>query len=322
MNSSLKTIGHKIVSGFSEALNELKINSKTYFSQNDGTLMSGDFTEQYPILTIGCGPTNSIRGAFHLSGLSDALVLDVGGTTTDIGVLVKTFPRQSALSASIGEIETNFRMPDILSIGIGGGTIVRTDDEDESKFSVGPDSVGYELTTKAQIFGGDTLTATDIVSKLGLALAENSNLITDTTDNQAQLIYDDINETVENALDRMKTSSADVPLILTGGGSILIKDELKGISQVVKPEHYDAANAVGAALGQVSGETNRIYSLDKIDKDQAIDEAKSEATKKAEEAGAIPSTIEITNVNYVPLAYLPGNAMQIKVKAIGDLAFE
>lgn len=128
--------------------------------------MRSEYALRYPILTIACGPTNSIRGAAHLSGLSNALVVDIGGTTTDIGVLAQGFPRQSSAAVEIGGVRTNFRMPDILSIGIGGGTIVRAYGAGET-VTVGPDSVGYELLKRGRIFGGDTLTATDVAVKLG-----------------------------------------------------------------------------------------------------------------------------------------------------------
>ena len=65
----------------------------TYFAQNDGTLMALDHALRYPVLTIGSGPANSIRGAAFLTGSADALVADVGGTSTDVGVLVNGFPR-------------------------------------------------------------------------------------------------------------------------------------------------------------------------------------------------------------------------------------
>ncbi|NEM46646.1 MAG: hydantoinase/oxoprolinase family protein, partial [Xanthomonas perforans] len=86
--------------------------------------MSLDYAAQYPVLTIGSGPANSIRGAAYLSGVDDAIVVDVGGTTSDLGVLVNGFPRESTLPREIGGVRTNFRMPDILSLGVGGGTIV------------------------------------------------------------------------------------------------------------------------------------------------------------------------------------------------------
>src|SRR5699024_12849805 len=65
----------------------------TLFRSNDGTLMSKDYTLKYPILTVACGPTNSLRGASYLSDNKNAMIVDVGGTTTDIGMLVKGFPR-------------------------------------------------------------------------------------------------------------------------------------------------------------------------------------------------------------------------------------
>ena len=69
LNAALMTIGEQIVNGFESALAGLGIKAQTFFSQNDGTLMTGEFTQKYPIFTIGCGPTNSIRGAYHLSGI-------------------------------------------------------------------------------------------------------------------------------------------------------------------------------------------------------------------------------------------------------------
>lgn len=91
LNSALKEAGKIIVKGFNEALNKLDLKCEIYFSQNDGTLMDGEYTEKYPIFTIGCGVTNSIRGASYLSGVKNGIVLDVGGTTTDIGVLKDGF---------------------------------------------------------------------------------------------------------------------------------------------------------------------------------------------------------------------------------------
>jgi len=56
---------------------------------------------------------------------------------------------------------------------------------------------------------------------------------------------------LQNTLDAMKTSAADIPVYLVGGGSILAPDELVGVSRVHRFPHYDVANAVGAAIAQV-----------------------------------------------------------------------
>ena len=125
MNACLRDLAEHIVAAFRSALAELGIEAPVYLSQNDGTLMSVDFAEAYPVATFASGPTNSMRGAALLSGLEDCAVVDIGGTTSDVGVLQHGFPREASVSVDIGGVRTNFRMPDVLSLGLGGGSRVR-----------------------------------------------------------------------------------------------------------------------------------------------------------------------------------------------------
>jgi N-methylhydantoinase A/oxoprolinase/acetone carboxylase beta subunit len=205
-------------------------------------------------------------------------------------------------------------MPDVYSFGLGGGSLVRQD-----PLRVGPQSVGYRLTKEARVFGGDTLTTSDIAVAAGIADFGEPERVSGL---DRQLISDTIDliqSMTEAAVDRMKTSAADVPVIIVGGGSVLISRPVAGASEMVKPPHFEAANAVGAAIAQISGEVDRVYSLEGLTREQALDDAKSEASAKAVEAGADPKTIAIVDVEDVPLAYLPGNATRIRVKAVGDL---
>ncbi|MFB7352460.1 hydantoinase/oxoprolinase family protein, partial [Bacillus thuringiensis] len=156
LNAALCKVIETTTQGFIQALQAEGIfNVDVYLCQNDGTLMSIDYAKQFPILTIACGPTNSIRGASYLSQIQNTMVLDVGGTTSDIGVLQDGFPRESSVAVEVGDIRTNFRMPDIISVGLGGGSIVRVK---ENKITVGPDSVGYKISEEALVFGGSTMT--------------------------------------------------------------------------------------------------------------------------------------------------------------------
>ncbi len=125
MNACLRELAERTVTGFKKALADMQITAPFYISQNNGTLMNADFAAAYPVLTFASGPTNSMRGAAFLSGLQDAIVIDVGGTTTDVGVLQKGFSRVAGLAVSIGGVRTNFRIPDTLSIGLGGGSLVK-----------------------------------------------------------------------------------------------------------------------------------------------------------------------------------------------------
>lgn len=137
----------------------------------------------------------------------------MGGTTSDLGVLADGFPRESSLAVDVGGIRTNFRMPDIVSIGLGGGSIVRLAGD---KVTIGPDSVGYRITEEALVFGGNQLTATDIAVRLGLADIGNRSLVEDVPIEFAKRAYEEIRRMTEEAIDKMKTSSGAVDLILVG----------------------------------------------------------------------------------------------------------
>ena len=86
--------------------------------------MDAAYAERFPVLTFASGPTNSIRGAAFLSGVADAIVVDIGGTTSDVGALHKGFPRPATVAVEVGGVRTNFRMPDVFSFGLGGGSLV------------------------------------------------------------------------------------------------------------------------------------------------------------------------------------------------------
>ncbi len=316
MNASLVELSTKVVGSFRDALKELSIDAPFFISQNDGTLMSADYVERYPVLTFASGPTNSMRGAAFLSDQENAVVVDIGGTTTDVGVLARGFPRESAVAVDVGGVRTNFRMPDVLAIGLGGGSHVRGDDP----ITIGPDSVGFELTSKALVFGGDTLTATDIAVAGGLADIGDRAAVKSIGAGTVSRALDRIHLMVEDAIDRMKTSAEPVPAILVGGGSILLNRDLAGVSVLNVPEHSAVANAIGAAIAQVGGEVDRVFSYETEGRENAIEQAKKEAVAKAVDAGAEAGSIEIIEVEEIPLAYLPGAACRVRVKAVGDLA--
>jgi N-methylhydantoinase A/oxoprolinase/acetone carboxylase beta subunit len=312
MNACLRELASHIVAAFHAALAELGLDAPVYLSQNDGTLMTVDYAERYPVATFASGPTNSMRGAAFLSGLAECAVVDVGGTTSDVGILQHGFPREASVAVEIGGVRTNFRMPDVLSLGIGGGSLV-------SGAEVGPRSVGYELTSRALVFGGDVLTATDLAVAAGLAELGEPELVRG-IDAEPGLAR--IEERIAETVDRMKTSADPIPVVVVGGGSILLRDSLPGASELVKPEHFAVANAIGAAIAQVGGEVDRIVALEGTTRDAALEAAKAEAVEKAVAAGAAEGSVRVVDVDDVPIAYLPGNATRIRVKAVGDLDLE
>lgn len=313
INAALSELSSHVVQAFRRALQELAINVPLFISQNDGTLMRADDVQRYPVLTFASGPTNSMRGAVYLAGIQDAMVVDIGGTTSDIGMLRNGFPRQSTNFVDVGGVKTNFRMPDVLAVGLGGGSLVR----DEGRL-VGPDSVGYELTSRAQCFGGDTLTATDIAAAGGWADVGDRSLVRadkETIDaaRASMRLLLDMN------VERMKTEAADLPLLVVGGGAILVDWPVQSVSDVLRPEFSSVANAVGAAIAQVSGEVERVVTLNETNRKTVLDDARQEAKDKTISAGATAASVEIIEVEQVPISYLPGNPTRLRVKAVGDL---
>ena len=275
--------------------------------------MTAEHTKLYPVATFASGPTNSMRGAAFLSEVSNGAVVDIGGTTADIGVLVNGFPREASLTVQVGGVRTNFRMPDVLSLGVGGGSIVR---DVGDGVTIGPDSVGYEIPSRVIVFGGDTLTCTDVAVVAGLADIGDASRVMDLDPGLVKKTVAEVQIAIFDGVGRMKTSAEPIPVIVVGGGGVLVDDELEGSSVVVRPEHFSVANAIGAAIAQVGGEIDRIFTIAIDGREAAVEKAKEEAAQQAVDTGAEPSTVTIVEV---PLAYLPSNAVRIRVKAVGDL---
>jgi N-methylhydantoinase A/oxoprolinase/acetone carboxylase beta subunit len=315
LNAALVGVAGDVASAMEAALAAHELRPVTFFAQNDGTLMALDHALRYPVLTIGSGPANSIRGAAFLTGTADSLVADVGGTSTDVGVLANGFPRESSQGVEIGGIRTNFRMPDLVTIALGGGTVVAGDPAGPV---IGPQSVGFRLRSEALVFGGQTPTLTDSAVASGRASLGDPGLI----GRHRSLLKSAArraDEMLADAIDRVKTAKGDRALIAVGGGSILVPDDLPGISEVIRPEHFDAANAVGAAIASVSGQVDRIFHPGADGRKAALAEASDEAVQNAIAAGADPAAVQIVEIEEIPLAYLTTPAVRIRVKAAGAL---
>lgn len=315
INASLRQLSRKVVTSLQEALGQLGIEAPIYLSQNDGTLVSTAYATRFPIVTCSAGPTNSIRGAAFLTGLQDAIVMDIGGTTTDLGFLVRGFPRETATAHLIGGVRTNFRMPDVLSIALGGGTRVRGDAD---QVVLGPDSVGFELTRRGLVFGGADLTTTDIAVRAGQASLGEPRRVASLDSRLVTATLDRIHGQIEDAIDQMKTSSLPVPVILVGGGHILLSRSLRGTSEVHRPKHADVANAVGAAISMVSGRVDRMFDF-AVGRERALEQAKEEARNAAVAAGAAPDSVEIVELTELPMTHMRTSAVQVKVRAVGRL---
>ncbi|HEX3537151.1 MAG TPA: hydantoinase/oxoprolinase family protein, partial [Stellaceae bacterium] len=113
LNAALTDLARTTIAGFREAIAASRIDTPLYLTQNDGTVMSAETAMALPVMSFASGATNSMRGAAFLSRLQDAMVVDVGGTSSDVGQLRRGFPREANSVVEIGEVRTLFRMPDL-----------------------------------------------------------------------------------------------------------------------------------------------------------------------------------------------------------------
>lgn len=348
LNAAIKKFAFQILSAFHFAVTKVGlVNSSLLITQNDGTLLTLEEALAIPIKTFASGATNSMRGASFLcnangvvSGGEPIIVVDVGGTTTDVGMLLADgFPKHTSSHSYIGGVRTQLSMPEIQSIGLGGGSIISIDRENPSKIkSIGPESVGSQITEKAIVFGGDTYTTTDFT----LANMNESTIKKSTNPIVVQADISKVNDTLkstqisssyasllksqlEKVIDKMKVSPDPIKILLVGGGSFIVPDDIQldGCSEIIKPPYYGVANAIGAAIGKISStvvEMASINGLDAAAKKDKLNEVKQKAIDDIVEKGAIRETVSIVNVVNEAIPYV-SNLFHIEVKVIGDVDY-
>ncbi|RSL84190.1 hypothetical protein CEP52_016504 [Fusarium oligoseptatum] len=336
LNAAILRTGFRVKKGFKRAMARLQLTCPLYLSQNDGTLIDADTAAEYPIKTFASGPTNSMTGAAFLAGLdykktvdttseSDSvepqvLVVDIGGTTTDVCALLPSgFPRQAPGFVEVGGVRTAFSMPEVVSIGLGGGSKVQVDSE-TGKLTIGPASVGNCIQQEAKVFGGQTLTASDIVVALGKVNLGDTTLVKDVPESVVEKARKELKKMLESVVEQMKVSSAPVHVLLVGGGALLVTEDLAGVDKCIVPIHQGAANAVGAAIAKVSGEIDIVEIPEGRTEKEVIDAACAKAIDLAVQKGAAKEGVQIVEINKMPLQYTPNGAMRIQIRAVGHLA--
>ena len=328
LNASILPLAKRTVRAFCKAMSKLKLNCTLFLTQNDGTLTDAATAAELPIKTFASGPTNSMTGAAFLASLdkggsrrsdTQVIVIDVGGTTSDACALLPSgFPRQAPNFVEVGGVRTAFSMPEVLSIGLGGGSKVVIN-EKTGRVNVGPESVGHYLTSQAMVFGGDIMTATDIVTASGAVEIGDVSKVKHISSDLVTKARARIKQILERAVDDMKVSDAPVTLLLVGGGSVVLLDQLEGVQECIMPPHHDSANSVGAAIAKVAGEVDIIEILADRDERTVVETAKRKAIEAAIARGADKTDVKIVEVDKLPLQYVTNKATRFIIKAVGKL---
>ncbi len=127
LNARLIPIIDQLVTTMRSTLAERGIGAPLMVVRGDGSLVSADFVADRPIETILSGPAASLVGAAHLTGLAEAVISDIGGTTTDIAVMRNGRPVISTDGATVGGYRTMVTAVEMHTLGLGGDSELHRD---------------------------------------------------------------------------------------------------------------------------------------------------------------------------------------------------
>lgn len=317
LNSALKRV---ILDGFvsmEQALQQMNIQAPLWLTENNGSLLSLNEAIRFPIKTIGAGPTNSFIGASKLCGIQEAIVVDMGGTSTDIGIVERGYARSSLQAAAIGGIPLHFSMPDMISLAIGGGSHVQFQ---ESSFQVGPQSVARQLKSLSRAFGGPILTLTDAgVASGSLQVEGGKRENIGLSSWEAQTIIHRACQQIHQAILRLRGKRHDIPIILVGGGAVLMKPLIQdfGLNGWM-PVEAAVANAYGAGLAEISSVVDKVVSLK--EREKVLNELKEQSRRQAIAKGADQNQVRIAGVSILPFAYTSDALAKVVITASGPRA--
>lgn len=261
-----------------KALEERNIRAPVYILKADGGTLSVEKSIEFPVETIFSGPAASTIGALALTPEGQTSVLvDIGGTTTDLALILSGKPLLASKGAKLGGFLTHVRAFAVRSLAVGGDSVVRVKDSDTGTklITVGPDRAG-----PAYCMGGKETTPTDALKVLGLievgnperaseaikttasdlgkSEAETAALI---VDKAAQMIADAVNEMfleweqepayrIWEVLQEKKARPENVVGIGGGAKGLITEIAKKLDARPIIPEYAEVGNAIGAAVAR------------------------------------------------------------------------
>ncbi|MBW2252498.1 MAG: hydantoinase/oxoprolinase family protein [Deltaproteobacteria bacterium] len=245
----------------------------------DGGNMNFKSSIDIPGQTILSGPAASVMGSVTFSSKDeDTLIMDIGGTTTDMSILINRVPLLAPMGIQLGNYKTLIRSLDTLSIGVGGDSIVQIQN---GQIKVGPERLG-----PAMAYGGPVPTPTDalfvleemkngdreksvngikpMAKELGLSVEAAAYAIFEFTCrkilSEAERMIERINEKPVYTVHELQEGYKVLPkkILVLGGPAPCFAEHFEKISEYkakVVPK-WAVANAIGAALARTTCEVN------------------------------------------------------------------
>ncbi len=277
LNCVVYPVHKKFFKAVQEALAQKGLKVPIRILRPDGGNMNIESSVDHPAQTILSGPSASVMGTISSAPIKDTcLVLDIGGTTTDMAILIDKAPLLAPLGIEISRYKTLIRALHTRSIAIGGDSTVRVKD---GRLTIGPDRTG-----KAMAYGGPAPTPTDafyvlgkgdsgdaaksreglkpIAQSLGLPLDQTAKLIFETACRNilegAEEMIDIINSKPVYTVHELWSGSRIKPdhLLILGGPAPQFAGQLQAMfdGKVQVVPNYQVANAIGCALARTTCE--------------------------------------------------------------------
>lgn len=280
-NCSVWRLYNDFATAVEKALVEMGLaHVKVNILKADGGTMPLPQSRKMPVQSIFSGPAASVMGIIALTDIfHDSVILDIGGTTTDIAVFADGAPLIEREGIDIGSHPTSVSALKVRSIGIGGDSALSVSGEEVTEVRVGPNRLGPSVC-----FGGEQVTLTDALNVVGqcdvgdVALSKRAieafakrygvtaealslaavEYAANTIHEATRDLLDEINSKPVYTIHELVENKRVVPkkVYLMGGPAQALKLELFKLFQLSTevPENYDVANAIGAALTRTTWE--------------------------------------------------------------------
>ncbi|MCY7405287.1 MAG: hydantoinase/oxoprolinase family protein [Cryobacterium sp.] len=273
LNSFLHPTVERFLYSAEHRLRAYKVKNPLLIYRNDGA--SSRVAKSVALKTYSSGPRGGLEGTRALAeayGLDNVLMIDVGGTTTDVGTVSN---RTIAVDrrGSIQGVDISYEMSDVRSTGVGGSSIIAVRD---GEITVGPESVGAAPGPACFGFGGTSATITDVNLLLGVldpATYLNGEMALDAERSRqviTKTVADPLGISLEEALIRMEENysshlaqsfadlvspTGDTTVAAFGGGgpmSACSAARIAGAGTVLVPRLAAVFSAYGISFSDIS----------------------------------------------------------------------
>lgn len=277
LNARLLPLIHDLVENVQKIMSKFEIHAPLMIVRGDGSMMYADYAKERPVETILSGPAASVIGARFLSDCQNGIVVDMGGTTTDIAALYKGECAVSQEGAVLSGWHTRVRALEIFTFGLGGDSEITF--MADGTILVGPRKI-VPLCRSEIVKGRTGLTPTDILHILGKycewpadrplqAIRERANAMGIPMERLAENLYRAvIEQLIKSCKEGIQAFGEEKPIMI-GVGAPAISWLTAAAAQLgipcIVPRNAEVANAIGAAVGQVCETSQALIRMNKMD---------------------------------------------------------